>query len=120
MLSLLRMRGVVARYVVGMLIGTGLSHAWIEVLQDGRWVGLDPTHNCLVADRYVKLSHGRDYKDCVVNQGLYRGLATELQGISVAVKELPLPAELPPEARKHVNPAQQQQFLIQQQWQQQQ
>jgi len=121
MLSLCRGFAIPTRYVVGMLIGTGLSHAWVEVLEDGRWLGLDPTHNCRVLEGHIKISHGRDYKDCVVNQGIFNGYATELQGISVAVKELPLPAKLPRDERKHGNPQQQQQQrYIRQQMQQQQ
>lgn len=43
MIALCRLCGITARYVTGFLMGEGESHAWVEVLQDGRWYGMDPT-----------------------------------------------------------------------------
>lgn len=45
MLSVYRHMGLIARCIVGLLGGEDATHAWVEVYQDGRWVGLDPTHN---------------------------------------------------------------------------
>lgn len=87
MLSLLRMRKIPSRYVVGMLYGEGFSHAWIEVFSDGYWYGLDPTNNIVVSDNHLKISHGRDYHDCIVNKGILNGGGKQTQTIQVILEE---------------------------------
>lgn len=88
MLSFCRMAGIPSRYVVGMLIGEGLSHAWIEILDHNRWIAFDPTNNLIVDDEHIKFSSGRDYKDCTINQGIFTGNAQQTQQVSVSVKEI--------------------------------
>lgn len=85
MLALCRMADVPARYVVGMMQGEGYSHAWVEVCADGRWYGIDPTNNKVVDDTYIKISQGRDYQDCIVNRGTFRGNGTQTQRVRVVV-----------------------------------
>ena len=85
-LSLLRLDGINARYVVGMMAGEGESHAWTEVNCKGYWYGFDPTNQLLVNDQYIKISHGRDYADCIVTRGIFRGAADQVQRITVTVK----------------------------------
>jgi len=85
-LSLLRLDGINARYVVGMMAGEGESHAWTEVNCKGYWYGFDPTNQLLVNDQYIKISHGRDYADCIVTRGIFRGAADQAQRITVTVK----------------------------------
>lgn len=71
-----------ARYVSGYLItrrsrsaeGSSSSHAWVEVLLPERgWCAVDPTNNLLADDFYIKLAHGRDYRDVPPTRGTYRG-----------------------------------------------
>ena len=81
------MAGIQARYAAGMLIGEGLSHAWVEVAQEGRWYGLDPTNGVRVLENHIKISHGRDYGDCLLNQGVFTGTANQQQTVSVTVEE---------------------------------
>lgn len=88
LLSLLRIAGIPCRYIVGMMTGEGLSHAWVEVFCKGFWYGLDATNNLLVSDEYIKISHGRDYGDCIVNKGIYRGSANEKEKFNVVVEIL--------------------------------
>lgn len=88
MLSLCRMAGMQARYVAGMLIGEGLSHAWVEIAEGGKWYGLDPTNGIRVLEDHIKISHGRDYADCLINQGVFTGMAKQKQTISVRVEEM--------------------------------
>lgn len=88
MLSVLRAHGIPCRYVVGMLMGEGKSHAWVEVLCDGCWYGFDPTNCQPVTDLHIKLSHGRDYNDCTINRGIFRGNACQVTDICVTVTEL--------------------------------
>jgi len=88
MIALCRMAGLPARYVVGMMSGEGYSHAWVEVCADGRWYGMDPTNDRMVDDTYIKLSHGRDYQDCIVNRGVFHGMGVQTQQVKVIVTEL--------------------------------
>lgn len=85
MIALCRMADIPARYVVGMMQGEGYSHAWVEVFANGYWYGMDPTNDRLVNDTYVKISHGRDYQDCIVNRGVFRGMGTQTQKVRVVV-----------------------------------
>ena len=88
MLSLCRMNGIPCRYVTGMLCGEGMSHAWVEVCENEKWYGIDPTNQMLVEDGHIKISVGRDYNDCIVNQGVFIGTANQKQEILVDVEEM--------------------------------
>lgn len=88
MLSLCRMAGIPCRYVTGLLIGEGLSHAWVEIWDNGKWYGLDPTNGTRVFEEHLKISHGRDYTDCLINQGVFTGTAMQTQSVTVSVQEL--------------------------------
>ncbi|MCD8180570.1 MAG: transglutaminase family protein [Firmicutes bacterium] len=91
MISLLRLDGIPARYVVGMMIGEGASHAWVEVNLNGYWYGIDPTNNLLTDDFYIKISHGRDYRDCVVSKGVFTGAAAQTQSVYARVIKIKRP-----------------------------
>lgn len=87
MLALCRMARLPSRYVVGMTVGEGASHAWTEVLCRGIWYGFDPTNNQLTDDNYIKISCGRDYNDCTVNKGVFVGFTHQQQNVHVCVTE---------------------------------
>jgi transglutaminase-like putative cysteine protease len=76
------------RYVAGMMMGEGSSHAWVEVWDEEKWIGYDPTNKRLVDDDYIKISNGRDSADCLVNQGIFTGNVAQTQEISVIVEEV--------------------------------
>lgn len=86
MLSLLRMEGIPARYVTGMLLGEGASHAWVEALCGAWWYGFDPTNNLLVDDSYIRVCCGRDSADCAIIRGTFLGLTAQVQREQVIVK----------------------------------
>lgn len=88
MTAVLRRMGIPARYVNGLMIGEGETHAWVEVYTDGGWYGLDPTNDLHIDDYYIKLAHGRDYADCVVDKGIFLGNAFQEQKIYVNVEEI--------------------------------
>ncbi|REE55470.1 transglutaminase-like putative cysteine protease [Paenibacillus taihuensis] len=99
MIAACRVRGVPARYVsgyhfVGDLQGGSAdfeqaSHAWVEAYVPGLgWCGFDPTNDALVGERYVKLGHGRDYKDIVPVKGVYRGSGEAELDVAVDVRRL--------------------------------
>jgi transglutaminase-like putative cysteine protease len=81
MIAILRSFGVPARYVSGYIHRPGKesqSHAWCEAwLPDLGWLGIDPTNNHLIDERFVKVAVGRDFTDVPPNKGIYRGTAKE-------------------------------------------
>lgn len=88
MLSVCRHVGLAARYIAGMLGGEGATHAWVEVYHEGRWVGLDPTHNRMIGDDYITIAHGRDYRDCMLDIGVFSGEnVKQSQWVNVSVHE---------------------------------
>lgn len=99
MLAVCRYHGVPARYVsgyhfVGDITGNNAdfeqaSHAWVEVLIPGSgWRGFDPTNRVETGWRYVKLGHGRDYKDIVPVKGIYRGSGGQNLTVKVDVRKV--------------------------------
>lgn len=88
LISLLHLSGIPARYVTGFIIGEGQSHAWVEFLFEGKWCGIDPTHDRVVNDEYIKIGHGRDAKDCMINRGIMHGGGVHTQSVFVNVTEV--------------------------------
>lgn len=89
MLSVCRSLGLTARYIAGLLCGEGATHAWMEIYQNGRWIGLDPTHDRMVDDTYITIAHGRDYRDCMLDIGVFSadGTVTQRQWVNASVHE---------------------------------
>jgi len=85
LITLCRMAGMPARYVSGLFIGEGASHAWAEIWMDGLWYGIDPTHNCMADEKYLKLCIGRDYSDCPLERGVFSGWAEQTQKVFTKV-----------------------------------
>jgi transglutaminase-like putative cysteine protease len=92
-LVLLRRNGIAARYVSGYLFAPRdgqeeadsaevETHAWLEALvppesgDEPQWVGIDPTNRCLAGETYVKIGHGRHYRDVPPIKGVFRGTAS--------------------------------------------
>lgn len=88
LISVCRLLGIPARYVAGILKGTGETHAWVEIYEDGIWTGVDPTNKRLCSESYLVLSHGRDFADCGINRGLFIGGGTQKQKITATINEL--------------------------------
>lgn len=102
--ALCRECGIPARYVAGTSRGEGTTHAWTEyfvpdeqfIKKDGtplsgKWFGADPTRNKFTDDTYVILAAGRDFSDCRVDTGIFRGTADQTMTVFVKTTELPLP-----------------------------
>jgi transglutaminase-like putative cysteine protease len=101
MIGCLRSIGLAARYVSGYiltapppgrsrLIGADASHAWTSIWcgrsgEDGGWVDIDPTNNCLVDDAHVTLGWGRDFGDVTPMRGVILGGGTQQLGVRVTV-----------------------------------
>lgn len=88
MISLLILSGCPARYVTGLIIGEGESHAWVEVADSGKWYGFDPTNNIPVQDCHIKIGCGRDATECQINRGIMHGGGEQVQDIYVNVAEV--------------------------------
>lgn len=84
-ITLLRLFNIAARYVCGLIVGEGESHAWVEAACDSNFVAFDPTHNIEVNDEYIKLGVGRDAADCTINRGVMWGGGLQTQEIKVTV-----------------------------------
>lgn len=80
-LTLCRLKGLPARYCMGITAGTGVTHAWTEVHWNGKWLGIDPTRGCLADETYLRFAVGRDAQDCPVERGSFLGQATQKQNI---------------------------------------
>lgn len=84
-LALCRMRHIPARYVSGLPVGEGASHAWAEAWFDGKWHGYDPTRCCMVDETYLKFCTGRDFHDCPIEQGVFYGCTLQEQSVYAKV-----------------------------------
>ena len=86
-ISLLRTFNIPARYVCGLIVGEGQSHAWVEVVCDGSFIAFDPTHNREITDEYIKFGVGRDATDCAINRGVMWGGGLQTQEIECIVEK---------------------------------
>jgi len=105
-IACLRANGLAASYVSGYLatdpppgkdrmIGIDATHAWAAVWtpQDPgqfEWLGLDPTNDQMVDERYIVVGRGRDYADVPPLRGIIY-TDSEHSVIDVAVDVVPYP-----------------------------
>jgi transglutaminase-like putative cysteine protease len=95
MLAALRILGIPARYTSGYFhpggvseVGAQASHAWVEVWVPSRgFVGIDPTNDRVVEERYIRVAYGRDYADVAPIKGSYRGAEASTLEVNVFVSE---------------------------------
>ena len=97
LVGLCRLNGIPARYVSGYIysgeegsvLGAEASHAWCEAyLPPHGWVGLDPTNDSLIDDRFAKIAVGRDYRDVSPVRGVYKGASRSTMSVNVAMEAL--------------------------------
>lgn len=88
LLSALRARHIPARYVAGLIPGEGETHAWVEVYDGARFIGVDPTHLRLADDTYLRVSAGRDSRDCAINRGVFAGGAQQTMHVAARMAEV--------------------------------
>lgn len=88
LLAVLRGQEIPCRYIAGLLQGEGASHAWIEYFNGKYWVGVDPTHNTICNDRYMKISQGIDFSSCSLEKGVFLGSGEQAMFTKSALIEL--------------------------------
>ena len=77
LIALLRLAGIPALYVAGLVHGTGATHAWVHAWVKNRWLALDPTHDCPAHEAYVALARGCDFQDAALERGVFLGGASQ-------------------------------------------
>lgn len=87
LIALCRACGIPAQYANGLMEGEGATHAWVQVHDGVHWRGVDPTHNRMTDDSYLLFSTGRDFLDCPIERGVFRGSAEQTQLVSASVGE---------------------------------
>jgi transglutaminase-like putative cysteine protease len=93
LLQILRTMEIPSRYVSGYICphkngmrGEGATHAWVEAWIPGYgWAGVDPTNNIWVTNTHVKLAVGRNFTDCSVVKGTFKGPARQDLYVFVSV-----------------------------------
>lgn len=88
LIAFLRALNIPCRYVNGLLLGEGLTHAWVEVLIGDTWYGFDPTHANEIDYGYIKLSHGVDVNSCQVCRGVFTSYSEQTMAVHVSVGEV--------------------------------
>ena len=88
LLCVLREAKIPARYVVGLIPGEGETHAWVEVYDGKRFIGVDPTHLKRTDDTYLRVSTGRDSRDCAINRGVFSGAAKQTMAVLARMIEV--------------------------------
>lgn len=97
-IACLRANGLAASYVSGYLatdpppgrermIGVDATHAWASVwTPQNHWLGLDPTNDQMVDERYIVVGFGRDYADVPPLRGIiYTDSESSVIDVSVDV-----------------------------------
>lgn len=97
-IACLRANGLAASYVSGYLatdpppgrermVGVDATHAWAAVwTPQNQWLGLDPTNDQMVDERYIVVGFGRDYADVPPLRGIiYTESRSSLIDVSVDV-----------------------------------
>ncbi len=99
-IACLRANGLAASYVSGYLatdpppgkdrmVGIDATHAWAAVwTPTNQWLGLDPTNDQLIDERYIIVGRGRDYADVPPLRGIIY-TNSEHSVIDVAVDVVP-------------------------------
>lgn len=87
-LAVCRLKGIACRYCAGLAACDGETHSWAEIYDGAFWYGIDPTNNCLADESYLKLSHGRDFRDCAIDRGIFLGAASQTQKVASSLTEL--------------------------------
>ena len=88
LLALLRLDKIPCRYAAGLASDYGETHAWVEAWTGSQYCGADPTRDKPVDEGYVALSRGRDFADCSIERGIFKGTCRGTQTIKLSMEVL--------------------------------
>jgi len=83
LLAILRLDKIPCRYVAGLASDYGETHAWVEAWTENRYCAVDPTRDKLIDEGYIALSRGRDFVDCSIERGVFKGVCHGTQTVSL-------------------------------------
>jgi len=83
LLAVLRIAKIPCRYVAGLASDYGETHAWVEAWVGDRYCAVDPTRDKLIDEGYIALSSGRDFADCSIERGVFKGACRGTQTVSL-------------------------------------
>jgi len=83
LLSVLRLSKIPCRYVAGLASDYGETHAWVEAWTGTQYCATDPTRDKLIDEGYIAISRGRDFNDCSIERGIFKGLCRGTQTVSL-------------------------------------
>jgi transglutaminase-like putative cysteine protease len=83
LLSLLRLNKIPCRYAAGLASDYGETHAWVEAWTGDRYCAIDPARDKLIDEGYIALSRGRDFADCSIERGVFKGACLGTQTINL-------------------------------------
>jgi len=86
LLAILRLDKIPCRYVAGLASDYGETHAWVEAWTGEKYCATDPTRNKLIDEGYIALSRGRDFADCSIERGVFKGLGKSTQTVSLSME----------------------------------
>jgi len=86
LLALLRQSAVPCQYIAGFASDYGETHAWVEAWLEDRFYGIDPTRDKFIDEGYVAISHGRDFDDCSVERGVFKGACRGTMAINLKME----------------------------------
>jgi transglutaminase-like putative cysteine protease len=83
LLAILRLDKIPCRYVSGLASDYGETHAWIEAWTGTQYCATDPTRDKLIDEGYIAISRGRDFADCSIERGIFKGTCRGTQTVSL-------------------------------------
>jgi transglutaminase-like putative cysteine protease len=86
LLALLRLDKIPCRYVAGLASDYGETHAWVEAWTGTQYCGADPTRDKLINEGYIALSRGRDFADCSIERGVFKGACRGTQTVTLSME----------------------------------
>jgi len=88
LLAILRIEKIPCRYVAGLASDYGETHAWVEAWIGEKFCAIDPTRNKLIDEGYIALSKGRDFADCSIERGIFKGASESTETVNLSMKIL--------------------------------
>lgn len=86
LLAILRLDKIPCRYIAGLASDYGETHAWVEAWVGTQYCAVDPTRDKFTDEGYIAISRGRDFIDCSIERGVFKGLCRGTQTVSLSME----------------------------------